>query len=381
MTGIWCPSRHPGRSQVRPGGTGVLLALVLALPVGCDSDGVELGHSASGDASTQPGNGEGPAISVVPDGGGASAATVAVLDTAETARVYLGTDASGRLVVMGLDDAGRVTGFVEPPADSGAVASDALWTPTADDGTHPLSFRSNVAPASNAATTAVPSSVAWQRHAVNAVGGPASGDGDDASGGTGVDDTGAGGAGVDFAFSGETLGTNELVLDISDGASASIDSTGGASVSLGAAGSGNGGEQVIALAADQLVGTWRSRSLTCNSDASHCNAWQLRLQLEPGAADGSLGMSGEARLEITDSAANATATVPVLHESALSGVLRQHGRFSVGVSMTWNTYRYDGYAFVLHDRPTELRMLVSTDSELADQQVLVLSLERASGNS
>lgn len=119
--------------------------------------------------------------------------------------------------------------------------------------------------------------------------------------------------------------------------------------------------QLLPVSAESLQGRWSSNYSLCDSNGNQCASVVFDMSISGSALSGNAGVI----------AADGTDLLP----SQLSGTLTQRGAV-VDVELGWNTYRYSGFAFVKPANPTDLYMVLTTDSEIADERMLALTLVR-----
>lgn len=119
--------------------------------------------------------------------------------------------------------------------------------------------------------------------------------------------------------------------------------------------------QLLPVSAESLQGRWSSNFSLCDSNGNQCASVVFDMSISGSALSGNAGVI----------AADGTDLLP----SQLSGTLTQRGAV-VDVELGWNTYRYSGFAFVKPANPTDLYMVLTTDSEIADERMLALTLVR-----
>lgn len=115
------------------------------------------------------------------------------------------------------------------------------------------------------------------------------------------------------------------------------------------------------VSAASLQGQWTSDYSLCDSNGNQCSTIAFSLLIADSAFTGSASVL----------ASDGTDLLP----SPVSGTLAQRG-LVMDIEMRWNTYRYNGFAFVQPSAPSQLQMVLTTDSEIADERMLVLTLVR-----
>lgn len=118
---------------------------------------------------------------------------------------------------------------------------------------------------------------------------------------------------------------------------------------------------LLPVSAATLQGQWSSYFAVCDSNGEQCSAQIFSFQISGDNIDGTAGVI----------ASDGTDLLP----SPISGNLAQRGHV-VDVELLWNTYRYRGFAFVRQSQPAQLSMVLTTDSEIADERMLALTLAR-----
>lgn len=154
----------------------------------------------------------------------------------------------------------------------------------------------------------------------------------------------------------EALRTSDATLEVIDGQR--ITSIGGElNINLNPASSA----ELLPVSATSLQGTWVGGYTLCDALNENCSQFTLQFSV-----DGN---------ELSGRSATVAADGTDLLPTQVSGSLSQRGDV-MAVSMRWNTYAYDGFLYVDVENTTQLMLVATTDSEIADHRMLVSSLVR-----
>lgn len=117
----------------------------------------------------------------------------------------------------------------------------------------------------------------------------------------------------------------------------------------------------LSISAASLQGEWTGSYLLCDAREQNCGQFILQFTVTGSELTGSSKML----------AADGTDLLP----SPVSGSFRQRGT-GLDVSMRWNTYVYEGLVFVDATNSSRLNLAATTNSEIADERTLAISLVR-----
>jgi len=157
-----------------------------------------------------------------------------------------------------------------------------------------------------------------------------------------------------FAQSSES--SVEAVVEIVDGQSISSLSS-GLPVSLPVATT----NELLPISPESVQGNWTGVYALCDSLEQNCAQFLMEFTISGNQIAGHSSMI----------AADGTDLLP----SPVSGSLVQRGAV-LDVSLRWNTYVYTGFAYVDAANTSQLMLVATTDSEIADERILASSLVR-----
>lgn len=151
----------------------------------------------------------------------------------------------------------------------------------------------------------------------------------------------------------------ENQVQLIDGQTISTSAGGGASLNLALQAADS--NTLLPISSESVQGQWIAAYTLCDSNDENCSQIGFDMTITGDQVTGSGGVyvSGGADL------------LP----SALSGSIAQKGQV-LQLDLRWNTYAYRGFLFVDVNNPDQLLMVVTTDSEIADERMLAGALVR-----
>jgi len=159
-----------------------------------------------------------------------------------------------------------------------------------------------------------------------------------------------------FPFAESALNSIDATMEIIDGQS--VDSlTAELPVSLSVATA----NELLPITSSSLQGSWTGSYSFCDSLDQNCVLSLLQFDITGDVIDGNSSLI----------AADGTNLLP----SAVTGSIEQRGAV-VDIVFTWNTYTYSGFAFVDSANTSQLMLVATTNSEIADERILAASLSR-----
>lgn len=119
--------------------------------------------------------------------------------------------------------------------------------------------------------------------------------------------------------------------------------------------------ELLPITGSSIQGSWTGSYSFCDSLDQNCVLSLLQFDISGDVIDGSSSLI----------AADGTNLLP----SELTGSVEQRGAV-VDIVFRWNTYTYTGFAFVDSANTSQLMLVATTNSEIADERTLVASLYR-----
>ncbi|MFK7855588.1 MAG: hypothetical protein AB8B79_15800 [Granulosicoccus sp.] len=119
--------------------------------------------------------------------------------------------------------------------------------------------------------------------------------------------------------------------------------------------------ELLPISSNSVQGSWTGSYSFCDSLGQNCVLSLLQFDITGDVIDGTASLI----------AADGTNLLP----SDLTGSIEQRGSV-VDVVFRWNTYNYSGFAFVDSANTSQLMLVATTNSEIADERTLAVSLNR-----